>query len=411
MNLFSSLKMALHALWVNKVRSLLTLLGIVIGISSMVIIVASGEGVQSFILNEIQGFGTNIMSITPGGSEGEATGPPAIIMGVTITTLTLDDAEAIADKRNVLDVLDVGAFSPASQVVVKGPEGDRFSTVYGTTPNYFDIMNLEFAEGSSYTDDDVRSLRKVVVLGASIKDKLFGDEEVLGKKIKLRNYSYRVVGVTEESGSTFGFSSDEMIYVPVTVAQKFLLGLDYLMEIIVRVVSEDRVDQARLNVQDLLRDRHGISDSKNDDFTVRTIKDALDIITLVTGVLTLFLAAIAAISLLVGGIGIMNIMLVSVAERTKEIGLRKALGARRRDILIQFLIEAIALTFIGGLIGFILGISGAFIASLVGGWGFHISLMAIALPLIMTALFGICFGVYPAIKASKLDPIVALRYE
>ena len=403
--------MALQALWVNKVRSLLTLLGIVIGISSMVIIVASGEGVQKFILDEIQGFGTNIMSITPGGSEGEATGPPAIIMGVTITTLTLDDAEAIANKRNVPDVLDVGAFSPASQVVVKGTEGDRFSTVYGTTPNYFDIMNLEFAEGISYTDDDIRSLRKVVVLGAGIKEKLFGDEEVVGKKIKLRNYRYRIVGVTEESGSMFGFSSDEMIYIPVTVAQKFLLGLDYLMEIIVRVVSEDRVDQTRLDIEDLLRDRHGISDAKNDDFTIRTTKDALDVITLVTDALTLFLAAIAAISLLVGGIGIMNIMLVSVSERTKEIGLRKALGARRKDILIQFLIEAITLTFIGGLIGFIIGIGGAFIASLLGGWGFHISLIAVILPLIMIVFFGIVFGVYPAIKASKLDPIVALRYE
>lgn len=411
MNIFSSFKMAVHALWINKVRSLLTLLGIVIGISSMVMIVASGEGVQKFILDEIQGFGTNIISITPGGSEGEMSGPPAIIMGVTITTLTLDDAEAIANKRNVPDVLDVGAFSPASQVVVKGPEEDRFSTVYGTTPNYFDIMNLEFAEGSSYTDDDVRSLRKVVVLGSGIKEKLFGDEAVVGEKIKLRNYRYTIVGVTEESSSAFGFASDDMIYIPVTVAQKFLLGLDYLMEIIVRVVGEDRVDQARLDVESVLRDRHGISDPKNDDFTVRTTKDALDMITLVTDALTLFLAAIAAISLLVGGIGIMNIMLVSVSERTKEIGLRKALGARRKDILMQFLIEAITLTFIGGLIGFILGISGAFVASLVGGWEFHISLMAIILPLIMIAFFGIVFGVYPAIKASKLDPIVALRYE
>ena len=411
MNIFSSFKMAVHALWINKVRSLLTLLGIVIGISSMVMIVASGEGVQKFILDEIQGFGTNIISITPGGSEGEMSGPPAIIMGVTITTLTLDDAEAIANKRNVPDVLDVGAFSPASQVVVKGPEEDRFSTVYGTTPNYFDIMNLEFAEGSSYTDDDVRSLRKVVVLGSGIKEKLFGDEAVVGEKIKLRNYRYTIVGVTEESSSAFGFASDDMIYIPVTVAQKFLLGLDYLMEIIVRVVGEDRVDQARLDVESVLRDRHGISDPKNDDFTVRTTKDALDMITLVTDALTLFLAAIAAISLLVGGIGIMNIMLVSVSERTKEIGLRKALGARRKDILMQFLIEAITLTFIGGLIGFILGISGAFVASLVGGWEFHISLMAIILPLIMITFFGVVFGVYPAIKASKLDPIVALRYE
>jgi putative ABC transport system permease protein len=410
MNFFSSLKMALTALWVNKTRSLLTLLGIVIGIFSVVVIVASGEGVQRFILREIQGFGTNILSIQPGGSEDDAAGPPASVFGVTVTSLTLEDAEAITDPRNVPDVVDVGSFSAASQSVIQGEQRDVFAIVYGTTPNYFEMMDMEFESGFNFTNDDVKTIRKLVVLGSELKEDLFGDLEAIGKKIKIGNHRYKIVGVVE-GGSTFGFETGDMAYVPVTTAQKLLLGVDYLMEIIVEVTSEDRVEDAKEDIARILREQHDIQDPANDDFTIRTIQDALELITMITGALTLFLAAIAAVSLLVGGIGIMNIMLVSVAERTREIGLRKAIGARRRDILIQFLLEAMLLTAIGGAIGFLIGISGAFLTALFGGWAFHISLMAILLPLLMTFFFGIVFGIYPAFKASKLDPITALRNE
>ena len=412
MDFITNIKMSFTALFVNKVRTLLTLLGIVIGISSVVMIVSSGEGVQSFILKQIQGLGTNIMTVMPGGSEGETTGPPAAVMGVTVTTLTLADAEAIADQRNVPDVLDVGAISPPGQAAIQGPEGDVFATIYGVTSNYFQISNTDFAAGGAFDDSDVKSMNKVVVIGSSLKDKVFGTDNAIGKKIKIRNYAYRIVGVVGDSmGASFGVDTGKWAYVPVTTAQKLIVGVDYVMEILVRATSEDRIEAVRTDVQNLLRDRHKITDSKNDDFTIRTIKDALKIITLVTGALTLFLAAIAAISLLVGGIGIMNIMLVSVTERTREIGLRKALGARYRDILWQFLLEAVLLTFIGGLIGFLFGISGGILVAHFGGWAFHLSFLAVTLPLLMTIVFGIVFGLYPATKAAKLDPIVALRYE
>ncbi|OGB85674.1 hypothetical protein A2994_02860 [candidate division Kazan bacterium RIFCSPLOWO2_01_FULL_48_13] len=269
---------------------------------------------------------------------------------------------------------------------------------------------MDFVEGYTFTEDDVRGVGTVAVLGDTIKEKLFGSDSAIGQKVKLGNHRYRVVGVLE-GGTTFGMDMGKFVYIPVTTAQKLLLGVDYVSEIMVRVTSEDRIDAARGDVQNVLRERHHIADAKNDDFTIRTIKDALTMIQLVMGALTLFLAAIAGISLLVGGIGIMNIMLVSVTERTREIGLRKAIGARRRDILIQFLLEAILLTGIGGLIGFILGISGAALTAMVGNWDFHIGWQAITLPVLMTVFFGVVFGMYPAVRASRLDPITALRYE
>ncbi|MBU1082967.1 ABC transporter permease [Patescibacteria group bacterium] len=412
MDFLTNIRMSFAALFVNKVRTLLTLLGIIIGISSVVMIVSSGEGVQSFILKQIQGLGTNTMTIMPGGSEGETSGPPAAVMGVTVTTLTLADAEAIADTRNVPDVLDVAASSPSGQASIQGSEGDVFTTIFGVTPNYFDIASTDFITGSAFDNDDVKSMNKVVVIGSGLQDKIFGDEDAVGKKIKILNYAYRIVGVVGDIGGvTFGVDTSKWAYVPVTTAQKLIVGVDYLMEIVVRVTSEDRIEAAKADIQNLLRERHKINDSKNDDFTIRTIKDALEIITLITGALTLFLAAIAAISLFVGGIGIMNIMLVSVTERTREIGLRKALGARYRDILWQFLLESILLTCIGGSIGFLFGIIGGVVVAHFGGWAFHLSIFSVILPLLMTIVFGVIFGLYPAIKAAKLDPIVALRYE
>jgi len=412
MNGLMNIKLALQALWVNKTRSILTLLGIVIGISAVVIIVASGEGVKQFVMNQIQGMGTNIIAVIQGGSEGEAIGPPAAVMGVTVTTLNLKDEAALGDPRNVPGVVEVGAAAAPSQAVVKGIDGDIMTTVYEITPNYFSLMSLKFNSGDSFDDNDVKSLAKVAVIGGTIKEKIFGDDEAVGKKIKLKNNSYRIVGVLDTStGFSFGQDYGKFVFIPVTTAQKFLLGVDYLFEIMVKVSDPAQVVSARADIIDTLRIRHNIGPGQKDDFTVRTIQDAIKMINTVMSALTLFLAAIAGISLIVGGIGIMNIMLVSVTERTREIGLRKALGARRRDILMQFLLEAVLLTAIGGVIGFMFGISGAFIVALVGKWAFHISLLAVALPIMMTIGFGIVFGVYPAIRASKLDPIVALRYE
>lgn len=410
MNQLSTLKMALMALWINKVRSVLTLLGIVIGISAVVVIIASGEGVQQFVLNQIQSFGTNVMSVMPGGSEDDRMGPPAAVMGVTVTTLTMDDMYAIGDSRNVPDVLDVGAASSATQVVIPGIEDDVFATLYGVSPSYFSISNMDFIEGDGFTEDDVKGISTVTVLGSTIKEKLFGDDSAVGQKVKLGNHRYRVVGVLE-GGTTFGMDMGKMVYVPVTTAQKLLLGVDYVTEIMVRVTSEDRIEAARVDVQNVLRDRHHITDAKNDDFTIRTIKDALTMIQLVMGALTLFLAAIAGISLLVGGIGIMNIMLVSVTERTREIGLRKAIGARRLDILAQFLAESVVISAVGGLCGVLVGWLIVKLITLAIGWSTSISWPAVFLALLFSGAIGIVFGLYPARKASFLNPIDALRYE
>lgn len=391
----------------NKMRTGLAMLGIVIGIGSVIALVSLGQASQKSVTNQIESIGSNLLTVSPGS---QSSGGVRGAMGGG-TTLTNADAEAIASSSQVTAVKKVAPQATSRLQIVAGTNNTN-TQVIGTTPEYADVRKIELETGTFITDRDVQSMSKIAILGPQVVSDLFGgDTSVVGKTIRVGTTSLRVAGVTVSKGGT-GFSNqDDIIYVPLTLAQKQLMGITYLSSIALEAKSADVMTQAQNEVGYLLLSRHKLSSPSEADFTVMSQSDILSTATQMTSIFTALLGGIAAISLLVGGIGIMNIMLVTVTERTREIGLRKALGAYRKVIITQFLIESVVLTVVGGAIGMILGIGCSYIITSLLSLPFTISVSSISLALGVSGGTGILFGWYPAKKAAQLQPIEALRYE
>jgi putative ABC transport system permease protein len=410
-----SIRAAIIALLANKGRSFLTMLGIIIGVGAVILIVAVGAGAQSLILAQVKSLGTNIVGVLPGNSGND--GPPASAMGIVITTLTYDDAMALTKANNAPNITDVVAYSNGNANLEWGTNSYQAS-LKGCTVGYTAVEGGEIEKGRFFTDDEEVNLSRVVVLGSTVKNELFGESEAVGQRIKIQKHSFEVIGVMKERGTVAFQDYDDIVLLPIKTMQKIISGVNHISMIRAKVDSAENVERALEDMRLTLRERHDISDpsGKNDDFTVRSAAQALDMITTITNALKYFLAAMAAMSLIVGGIGIMNIMLVSVTERTREIGLRKAVGANNFNILNQFLIESITVTIIGGIIGIVGGSVLAYLVAVVANlmdydWAFHVSLFSIILAVAVSTIVGLIFGIYPAYKASRLQPVEALRYE
>lgn len=409
MRLPDAIAFSLRDIRQRKGRSALTMLGIIIGIGSVIVVMSLGSSAESYILNQVNSFGSDLISINPGAPTG---GSPAAVQGIVIKTLVQRDLEALKREPSILDV--VGRVSGQSRAIYGNTD---ISVLWNAMhPAIFDIMKLEFASGRPYTESDDRAYNRVIVLGAEVATDLFGDVDPVGKQIRLKDTSFTVIGVLAPKGAGI-FSMDSYAMLPLSVGQKQLLGIDYFHELNAKIDPQYDAGFVKTRIISILRQNHRITDPDKDDFEVVSTQEALDILGSVTDVLTVFLSAIAAISLVVGGIGIMNIMLVTVTERTREIGLRKAVGATNKDILVQFLVESAMLTTTGGIVGVLGGgiiLLLAYVAVVYGAgidWPFRLPLSAVALAVTVSMSIGILFGVYPAQKAARKNPIDALRYE
>jgi putative ABC transport system permease protein len=407
-NIPSTLKISIRALRVNKMRSALTMLGIIIGVGAVIAMLAVGTGASEKISEQISSIGSNLIIILPG-----STTSGGLRMGMgSQPTLTRDDAEAI--QRECPAVQEVAPVLNGAAQIVYGNQ--NWSTgVYGTTQSMLIIRDWPLASGRAFTEQDIRNATKVAILGQTVVENLFGNVDPVGQMVRIKKVPFMVIGVLDRKGqSPQGQDQDDTVYIPVTTAQKKIFGTSFpgmVRTIMVKAKSTEDLGPAERQINELLRQRHHIGPRQDNDFTVRNLTQIMQVAEQSTKVMTLLLGAIASVSLLVGGIGIMNIMLVSVTERTREIGIRMAVGAKTWDIRLQFIIEALTLALIGGIAGILLGVGGSKLLSLFAGWSTVVSPLSVILAFGFSGLVGIFFGFYPAYKASLLNPIDALRYE
>lgn len=412
-NILIQIKSAFASLMHQKSRTFLTITAVAIGIASLIIMIAAGNGLKSMVLQELEAYGSDAINIevrVPG--KGAAGSTTSFASGTTITTFKNKDVEEIkrADNVEFLYTYITG------QEVIKYQGEAKSTIILGYGANAPLIEKIPVASGRFYSVDEEDSMASVIVLGSQIKEDLFADDDAVDKTVYVRGKPFRVVGVLKERGATFGMSMDSMVYIPTFTMQKKLLGTDYIIGLSVKVKDASKINQTKDELISLMREMHDIDNPDEDDFEVMTMADAQTMVGTVLSAITMLLAVIAAVSLVVGGVGITNIMYVSVIERTFEIGLRMAVGAKKKDILWQFLLEASILTFLGGLFGVIIGAGISFLIYYVAisfgiNWSYAVSPLSVVLSLLFSALIGMFFGVYPAQKAANMDPINALRQE
>ena len=407
-------KTSLKALATNKSRSALTILGIVIGITSIILIVSMGQGAQDLILGELGGLGADTIVLRPGR---EPKGPTDVAETLFADSLKQKDIDALKKKSNAPHILDV-----APAVIVPGNVsylGETYKgTTFGGSAEFIsNIFNIRIESGVLFNENDIKQKANVVVIGSKVKEELFGLSDAIGKNIKIKEKNFKVIGIMTPQGQSAFFNIDEVLIIPYTTAQTYLMGIDYFHEVMIKTENPESVPKTVQDIENTIRESHKITNPEKDDFFVVTQAGIIDQVSTILNILTIFLSSVVAISLVVGGIGVMNIMLVSVTERTKEIGLRKALGATNKDILIQFILESVILTAVGGAIGIAIGTFLSFAISAILTnylnivWPFSFPFFASILGLGVSSLVGLIFGLYPARKASLKSPIEALRYE
>lgn len=399
-----SFLMAWASLVANKLRSLLTMLGIIIGVAAVIALVSIGNGVKQDIENSISSLGSNLLVVLPGAPRT----PGARSSQGSMKSLKISDYEAIAKLEGVK------AASPMTNgsYVVIYQNKNWTTSVAGVNSNFQDVNNWTMTSGRFFSDKNVQNRERVAVVGQTVVKNLFADEDPVGKEIRVKNIPFRVIGVLKSKGNgTMGNDQDDTVLIPYTTSMERVEGIDYLRRVYVVAKDDEGIDRLQADIENLLRVRHNIKDTNLDDFNIQNMKSIMETVAQTTGTFTLFLGAVAAISLVVGGIGIMNIMLVSVTERTREIGVRKALGATYSVIVTQFLIEAVVISLIGGFIGIAFGIGASKVIGMVSGMSTVVSVPTIIMSFAFSMAIGLIFGIYPARKAAKLNPIDALHYE
>ncbi len=408
-----TLKIAIKSLMKNKLRTLLTVLGIVIGIAAVIIVTSAGEGLKGQITSQLDAFGNNIIQIepkVPSTSHVSSENAMAQAQGVQITTLTKEDGEAIGKLKNISNHY----AALIDQEIITYLNTNKVINIIGTEPSFIDMDKSEIAQGRFFNKDEENDLSRVAVLGNKLAKTLFGNQDPVGQQVKIGRTQFKIIGVLQERGNTFGFDFDNIVYLPLATLQKIIMGVDHVQWITAQMENPALEAETAEDIIQLLRNRHEISDSKYDDFSVMTMTEMREMVDTIFNAITFLLIALAGISLLVGGVGIMNIMYVSVSERTFEIGLRKAVGARKRQILWQFLFEAIIVTLIGGIIGITIGLFISWLVSFIAGqldfnWSFILPPESIIIAFGFCATVGLIFGYYPAKQAAEMDVINALR--